>query len=296
MKKNIHKLKKTKLLIALCLSGSMGFAQLETNGGFESYNTLPACPASGTSLSDVNSWYEVHKGYNLSQTPPHLCSPVSSSEAVYYYNNSTGGNGSCEPIAAHSGNGFITTTQSHVNPPMNGYSETVYEPISSTLYASKKYLFTAYAYNGSSFTTVNIAAGLSNFAGLDATAPTPTVTGTTGWCLVQSILTVPSDGSYTLAIGSNSNVCFVGGSYSFAIDDISLQVLPCVANAGPNVIDHEGCIGWGTSGVTIGTASVTGLSYSWAPGTNLSSTTVAQPVSSWSNTSSPVIYTVTVSG
>src|ERR1700744_2711345 len=163
-------MKKTKLLIALCLSGSMGFAQLVTNGGFESYNTLPTSCSPNNPLTNVNSWHEAHQGYSLDPTV-HNCTPVSSSANVYYYNNSTGGNGSCEPFAAHSGNGFITVVQNGLSSGgANGLTaryETLYQPISSTLYASKKYLFSAYAYiNTSGYVASNISAALTTNIGL----------------------------------------------------------------------------------------------------------------------------------
>jgi len=67
----------------------------------------------------------------------------------------------------------------------------------------------------------------------------------------------------------------------------------CPANAGPNVIHQQSCCGW--PGVQIGSPAVPNMVYSWSPSTNLSSTSIAQPVSSWMNTTTPIIYTVTVS-
>ncbi|MHB8260172.1 MAG: NHL domain-containing protein [Bacteroidia bacterium] len=70
----------------------------------------------------------------------------------------------------------------------------------------------------------------------------------------------------------------------------------CPANAGPNVTNVEPCCGgWAASGVTIGTPSVTNMSYTWTPSnSSLSSYTVAQPTSTWSSTTCE-IYSVSVS-
>lgn len=69
----------------------------------------------------------------------------------------------------------------------------------------------------------------------------------------------------------------------------------CTADAGPNVIDQQDfCGNWG---VTIGTAAITGLNYSWAPTGTVyisGSSTIAQPTAVYSNTVSPYTYTVTV--
>jgi sugar lactone lactonase YvrE len=67
----------------------------------------------------------------------------------------------------------------------------------------------------------------------------------------------------------------------------------CPANAGPNETDVQGCCGW--PGVQIGSPAVPTLSYSWSPSTKLSSTTAAQPTSTWTSTTCQ-IYTVTVTG
>lgn len=70
----------------------------------------------------------------------------------------------------------------------------------------------------------------------------------------------------------------------------------CPANAGPNVVDHQSCCGTSYPGVNIGTAAVSGMTYAWSPSTALNSTSVAQPLSTWSNTTTCQVYTVTVSG
>ncbi|HEX7415421.1 MAG TPA: NHL repeat-containing protein, partial [Bacteroidia bacterium] len=76
------------------------------------------------------------------------------------------------------------------------------------------------------------------------------------------------------------------------------------ADAGPNQINQQdGCGGW--PGVQIGTPAILGiggLTYVWSPchlnPGKLSSCAIAQPISSWTNTTTPFVYTlhVTVEG
>ncbi len=65
-----------------------------------------------------------------------------------------------------------------------------------------------------------------------------------------------------------------------------------IANAGPNQVNVQTCCGY--PGVTIGTPGYSCLSYTWSPSTALSCTNCAQPTCSYTNTSTPIIYTVTV--
>lgn len=300
-------MKKTKMTIALALSSCLGFAQLVTNGGFESYNTLPtSCPTSISTLPDVNNWTEFVKELNYNGTNC-LGGYYAGYPAVYpqatYFNNATGGNGSCAPLSPHSGNAYIVSKskgRDYTGAQCNYAHDFVYQSISGLL-STNKYLFTAYVYDdGSYYLASKAIPGLtSSISGLYS-APTPTITGTSpGWKKVQSILTVPSNGTYYLIIGDNTYVCnsSYGNYYGIALDDVSLEIMPCAANAGPNAQDQNtSCCGCSTTGVQIGTAAVSGYSYSWAPNTNLSSTTVAQPTSTWCHVGTPITYTVSVSG
>ncbi len=93
----------------------------------------------------------------------------------------------------------------------------------------------------------------------------------------------------------NSNNMFIADASNVRIRKVTMPY--CVASAGPNVSNQNtSCCGCTTTGVQIGTSAITGLSYSWSPNTNLSSTTVAQPTSTWCNVGTPKTYTVTVSG
>ncbi|HXD92599.1 MAG TPA: T9SS type A sorting domain-containing protein [Bacteroidia bacterium] len=297
-------MKKTKLLLALCLAGSMANAQeLTTNGGFESYTTLPTTCPTTNNLTDANSWSILSQGY---QNNGSGCINGSGHGGVVapvnYYNNSTGGNGSCEPISPHSGNGYATCISHGYNIFANsdGMNHGIYQLIGTTLLSAKKYLFTAYSYSGSTFAPGHCIPTLSSSSTSFGTAPTVTITGS-GWQKLQAILTVPSDGSYYLVIGDPSGYCWpTNNTFGFAIDDVSLEVMPCTANAGSNVNDLDTiCCGCATPGVQIGTASISGYSYSWSPsgaGYISGSNTVAQPTAIWCHTSSTKIYTVTVSG
>lgn len=83
-----------------------------------------------------------------------------------------------------------------------------------------------------------------------------------------------------------------------ALDDFTLSVAPtCTVNAGADKTNHTACCPPGPcSGVTIGTAAVSGQTYTWSPTTNLSCINCAQPTASPCNTVSPTVYTVTTTG
>jgi len=68
----------------------------------------------------------------------------------------------------------------------------------------------------------------------------------------------------------------------------------CPANGGPNRLNQQDCFSY-WPGVVIGTPSVPNMTYAWTPNTNLNSTTIAQPTSTWQTTTSNKVYTVTVS-
>jgi hypothetical protein len=94
-------------------------------------------------------------------------------------------------------------------------------------------------------------------------------------------------GPYGITVDASNNVYF---SDNEVIRVVSSK---CPANAGPSVTNVQPCCG-SFPGVQIGTPSVPNMAYSWSPGTKLSSTTIAQPTSSWTATACQ-IYTVTVS-
>lgn len=87
-----------------------------------------------------------------------------------------------------------------------------------------------------------------------------------------------------------SGNCYIADEFNSRIRKISVL---CPANAGPNLTNVQPCCG-GFPGVQIGNPSIPGMIYSWAPSTKLSSTTIAQPTSTWTSTTCQ-IYTVTVS-
>jgi sugar lactone lactonase YvrE len=95
-----------------------------------------------------------------------------------------------------------------------------------------------------------------------------------------------------VAVDASGNV-YIADAVNNRIREVSSL---CPANAGENgtVVNPGDCCG-GTP-FAIGTPSVTNMSYSWSPAnSDLSSYTIAQPTSTWSNTSSCEIYTLSVS-
>jgi gliding motility-associated-like protein len=127
----------------------------------------------------------------------------------------------------------------------------------------------AAAVSGYSYTW-SPATGLS-----DATIANPAVTTTnTG--------TSPITTTYTLTAG-------ITGCSATDIVVVTVNPIP-VANAGTDVTYCSGSSG------TFGVASVAGYTYSWTPGTGLSSTTVSNPTVTVSNTgSTPAVSTYTLS-
>ena len=105
-------------------------------------------------------------------------------------------------------------------------------------------------------------------------------------------LTFP--GTSTLSCNTYYNIWFwVGGCVGqwVTTSPSIIQIAP-PANAGTNQSNSPSC---NCTPATIGTASVTGMTYSWAPSTALSSTASPTPTSSYCATSSHIIYTLTVS-
>jgi|GEM_PF-493732 len=103
--------------------------------------------------------------------------------------------------------------------------------------------------------------------------PTVTLTNTTG---------APITTTYTLTV-TTSNGCVSTGT-------VQVTVNPgATADAGPN---RSFCSG---QSAQLGTAAIAGTTYSWSPATGLSSTTVAQPTVTGTNTTgAPVTTTYTV--
>ncbi|HXB40352.1 MAG TPA: T9SS type A sorting domain-containing protein [Bacteroidia bacterium] len=310
-------MKKTKLLMALLLASFFGNAQnMLTNGGFETYSTLPTtCPtlpsSNASTLSDVNNWSETVKTYRWDPGMGCVVSGTCTNTAVYgrsyYYNSTTGGNGSCEPIAANSGTGYVVL-QSHgvfvtdPNACHNGADQYIYQSLSgTTLYASNNYTFQGYVYLGSGFGCSYLTADLTT--GTTMTSGTSiSVTGS-GWVAFSVTLTVPSNGSsYNLVLGPTaSNYCIPSPTYFYyAFDDLSLSQAPCVANAGSNKNNTTGCCTTCPGiGVQVGTAALSGLTYAWtcsAANCYISNASVAQPTVSPCYTTTPTTYSVTVSG
>ncbi len=91
----------------------------------------------------------------------------------------------------------------------------------------------------------------------------------------------------------SSGDMYITDQGSYSVRKISAN---CPALAGPNKHNQNTvCCGCTASSVAIGTPSVTNMTYSWTPNTNLSSTSAAQPNSTWCSTAGTAkIYTVTV--
>lgn len=304
------------VIIATALATFTGYAQnMLTNGGFETYSTLPTtCPtlpsSSASTISYVNNWsgsvYSYKWDPNFGCPTSGTCTNTAYYARSYYYNSTTGGNGSCQPISAHAGTGYLIQ-QSHgalvtdPNACHNAASQYIYQSLSgTTFYASNNYTFQGYVYIGSGFGCTYLTANLTTGTSISSGSGTGiSVTGS-GWVSFSVNLTVPSNGSsYNLVIGPSGGCIPSNIYFYYALDDISLTQAPCIANAGPNKNNTTGCCSACPGmGVQIGTAGLSGLTYAWTCNTTcyLSSTSVAQPTASPCYTTTPTTYTVTVSG
>ncbi len=308
-------MKKTRWLLALCFATCMVNAQnMLTNGGFETYNTLPTtCPtlpsSNASTLSDVNNWsgavYTYKWDPNFGCPTSGTCTNTAFYARSYYFNSTTGGNGSCEPIGANSGTAYVISQfhgafVSDPNACHNAASQYIYQSLSgTTLYASNNYSFQGYMYLGSGFGCSYLNAELTTGTLTTGSCTSISVTGS-GWVAFSVTLTVPSNGSsYNLVIGPSSG-CIPSSSYFYyALDDLSLSQMACIANAGSNKNNTIGCCGACPGiGVKVGTAGLSGLTYAWTCNTTcyLSNSSVAQPTVSPCYTVTPTTYTVTVSG
>lgn len=106
--------------------------------------------------------------------------------------------------------------------------------------------------------------------------------GLSNTSLAQPIANPSATTTYTVTVtGAN-------GCTATDVVTVNVNTTPPTANAGSNVTTT--C---SSTSATIGTTSVSGNTYSWAPSTALSATNIAQPVASPSATT---IYTLTVTG
>src|ERR1700746_3424315 len=102
-------MKKTILLLGLCVSCYLGFSQISlVNPGFETWSTIPSC--SSHPVGNVYSWWGLKTtyGYQCSSYTDSVTSTPLSFQGdqlmSYYYSQYTS---TCDPVSPHSGDGFI---------------------------------------------------------------------------------------------------------------------------------------------------------------------------------------------
>src|SRR6185312_15503547 len=141
-------MKKTILLLAICLSSRIGFTQvLVGNGGFETYINEPTCPLGSidnTSIARCYIWDGLGCTYSSS------CSSYGdfngASSGVQYFYNGTFGSGGCQPVSPHSGHGCAYCSENGFYGG-SGYcanNQLIYQTISGTLLSSQTYVVSAY--------------------------------------------------------------------------------------------------------------------------------------------------------
>ncbi len=131
---------------------------------------------------------------------------------------------------------------------------------------------------------------------------TPSYSWDNGYAPIQaSGYTFPFPNTSTLTCNTYYTIWFNVGSSAVCGDGVwatgsgtVFQIQP-PANAGPNQTYTQTCTGWPSA--TIGTPpAISGMSYTWSPGTNLSPTNSVTATSSYTTTmtSQSIIYTLTV--
>ncbi len=270
-----------------------------SNGGFETFGTLPTCPSSFP-IANASSWNGLKTTYTSSCTYTDAISTEPD-----YFNSTTGGTSSCQPAgsAARTGTGFAHIEYRGFYPFSTAKSEFIYQQVGVT--SGRKYKLTAYVNSLSTtypgpgqvrFCMVNTSVGstasniLNDVRFQAPSSPISTDMGS-GWYKIEKEWTAPSTGNYYLVIGS---MLFCNDeSYSILhehiVDDVSMQ---CAAYAGSDVSFTCSCCVGGCSGVGIG-ISTSGSTYSWSPTSGLSSSTIANPTAT---PTSSTTYTLTVSG
>jgi hypothetical protein len=301
-------MKNVKVILALCLSGFFANAQL-SNGGFESFVTLPTCPSS-YDITKASSWNGLRTTYSGANCNNSIVDVLGAPSNVDYFNQSAGGTSSCQNGTPRTGNGYVVCEERGFvgNSPFN---ELIFQSLSVSLSAGTQYQFRCYVNRFTSTASlayfnvylVNQSVGSTASAIMNAVrsqsglvGPLSGIPAGTGWKVFEKKLTVPSTGNYYLVIGDmffcndfNSSTLFRWG-----IDDVEFGV--ACANAGPNKNNSRagGCCGpCNPSSVQIGTPAQAGYSYSWLPTTALSNAAIAQPNASPCNST---IYSLTASG
>ncbi|MBL0330913.1 MAG: T9SS type A sorting domain-containing protein [Bacteroidetes bacterium] len=271
-----------------------------SNGGFESYSSLPTCP-SNYAITKATNWYGLKSSYPYSN-----CNSTTdvTSTLPDYFNSTAGGTSSCQVSTARTGTGYAHIEYRGFAPTSTASAEYIYQTVSVT--SGRTYRITAYVntlvagwdpMNLFSITMVNTSVGSSASAILgnvrsQGTVLTSSTSVAGGFYRVEYDWTAPSTTTYYLVMGCN--VFCNDGNYSdlrhFIIDDVSMN---CAANAGSDKSFTCSCCSGGCVGVTIGTTA-SGSTYSWSPTTGLACSTCA--TTNAIPTSSFTTYTLTVSG
>lgn len=304
---------KLKTLTLTLLAGLTAGLQAQTisNGGFETFGTIPTCatPPSSYNITHCSNWGGLKMSYNSS------CSGYTdvsgSSSGVDYFNQGTGGTSACQSGSPRTSNGYAHCEAVGYYPSAAASSEYVYQQMSGTFSTTVTYRITAYINPQSTFTLspttnslsmgfcfVNTSVGstAANILGnvRSQTYVAPTITNDAGgWVKMEMDWTPPSNATYYVVVGPMlfCNDANHSTTFSWLIDDASIGGL-CPVDAGPDQQFNCSCCAGGCNPPTIGTAS-TGYTYSWSPTTGLGCSTCAQTTA---NPGTVITYTLTVSG
>lgn len=307
MKKKFYLLAFTSLLSTSTLFGGGVF-----NGGFEVTSGSENCTGTAFSLTRAIAWDAIRIFYTTGNcATPSFASGTAANADLY----SAGLTSGCVPAGARTGSKAAHLELRGFYPNQTASAEWARQLLTGTFTAGKTYILTAYLYVSGGplvvspssnyfdigFRMVPLSAGTGASAIIanaraQAAQPVTVTNDAGGWVKLTRSWVAPATGQYNLLIGPWAIVFCNDGNYSwlgqYNIDDVNVACTGGTANAGPDRSNFcRPCCTPAISGASIGTAAVSGYTYSWAPATGLSATNIAQPVASPCGTT---VYTVTV--
>ncbi|MBL7728922.1 MAG: hypothetical protein JNM68_14595, partial [Dinghuibacter sp.] len=306
-------MKKKMLLLFIGLAGSAPvlFAGVN-NGGFESTSGTVNCTAPNFSITRASNWNGIRTFYTTGNcATPSFASGTASNVDLF----ADGFTAACVLGPERSGSNAAHLELRGFYPNQTASAEWLRQTLTGTFTAGRVYQITAYLivpagplvvsptenYFDIGFRMVNTTVGSTPSAIIanaraQVSQPVTVTNDANGWVKLTRNWTCPTTGTYNLLIGPWAVVFCNDGNFSwlgqFNIDDVNVTCVTGAANAGNDRNnDCWFCCNPPVTSVTLGTAAVSGFTYSWSPATALSSTTAAQPTASpCGNT----LYTLTV--
>jgi hypothetical protein len=294
-------MKRIKLFVLALFCGTNMLAQTIANGSFETVTTEPFCN-NLLHISLASGWSGIRDTYSWTNCTNHtgaLSALWTAADPALYRQ---GMGGTCIPASS----GPRTGTRYAVLETTSGTSarnELIFRQVTG-LTAGNQVKLTVFVDPLQPMTAAQVAqvvdfilttnstaASIVNAVQTAANQSDPIVTPDgPNWFKVERMFTATAP---TMNLVFGFMWCNDAGAFSMAVDDFSVSS-SCLANAGPDqTFVCTCCPGVPCESKVIGTPSVSGLTYSWAPSSSLNNASLAQPTASPSTTTT---YTVTVSG